>query len=764
MSPVDRAFVEDVIVSAQEAQCVPSVVANAGSAMMSGVPELHTVITGMGDRIRQLELALSNARHPLDRHKPLDKMLSTLDRPPAKSIPPEVLGSLSVNAAGDTIYFGPTAGPETLLSIEGASIAGLHDRAAITESFPFSSDQTPWDVDLALHQLFAHLPLEERAWRICEAYYRNGCWTGMPIMQSETVELLSLMYHDIGGEEQRQPSTLTQRMAVLYLIFALGSLVDLDLPPYNSDADHYFDLACAAMSIKPFFEHPTVVAVQALTLLACYYGHGGPNFTVEGAWSTISLASSLSQRFASLVYVIICSSPRRTTLIGKLDRESFGSKLSPELCARSRTLFWETYSIEIIYGLSVGRPTGTFLSDISCPYPPDEADDAQPFVNIFRRYRQSRWSGTKEVTAPIMETFLKTKQPSYDAILDMDQRIRKYIHSCPFESFAWLENEPPFAYIQRHLVPLYAKIMILYIHGGYFVAAMRDSPLNPLASSYSGAFIAAYLSAAGIIEANKRNFTTHPLLFTRWWGIWKSLFNAAIIVGTVAVRYPKKHHHPHAILALMTAVDLFEKGAESCRRARSGLAILHRLRDKAIAAHSACQAADYLFPPRTIDPETERDLDILAGYTPVVASKQVPRERESDPASQLPPAQGTNEVDTRQAEQDSDSYLGQYVAPASDSDMASQELQRENDRPSLYVQETNPLEAGEQALDLDSYLGQYLDVAAAFGPPGPALDSGRAYENSDAGLFFSYPPISTSDAGVGTGQDTLSWVDFLGSL
>jgi hypothetical protein len=96
--------------------------------------------------------------------------------------------------------------------------------------------------------------------------------------------------------------------------------------------------------------------------------------------------------------------------------------------------------------------------------------------------------------------------------------------------------------------------------------------------------------------------------------------------------------------------------------------------------------------------------------------------------------------------------------------MASQELQRENDRPSLYVQETNPLEAGEQALDLDSYLGQYLDVAAAFGPPGPALDSGRAYENSDAGLFFSYPPISTSDAGVGTGQDTLSWVDFLGSL
>lgn len=67
-----------------------------------------------------------------------------------------------------------------------------------------------------------------------------------------------------------------------------------------------------------------------------------------------------------------------------------------------QALFWETYTLETIYvdtyyagssipsdtdgnfqGLSVGRPTGTFLSDISCPYPPDEADDEQPFVKIF---------------------------------------------------------------------------------------------------------------------------------------------------------------------------------------------------------------------------------------------------------------------------------------------------------------------------------------------------------------------------------------------
>jgi hypothetical protein len=155
-----------------------------------------------------------------------------------------------------------------------------------------------------------------------------------------------------------------------------------------------------------------------------------------------------------------------------------------------------------------------------------------------------------------METFLKIKRPSYEVVLDMDQRIRKYIHSCPFETFPSAADEPPFAYIQRTLVPLYAKTsefglpccavndtdrvgaVLLYIHSGYSVEAIRQNPALPLASSYSASLLAAHLIAYEIIEANKRHFTTHPLLFTRWyvanrmlrrislipcarWGSWK---------------------------------------------------------------------------------------------------------------------------------------------------------------------------------------------------------------------------------------------------
>ncbi|KAJ7267685.1 fungal-specific transcription factor domain-containing protein [Mycena haematopus] len=680
-------------------------------SVFSDVPLLTAKISEMGERIRQLERAVANTR-PAGEESSYHPLLSTTTRPPSEFTPAqtgEALGSFSVNEDGDAVYFGPTAGTEALFSIEGASDdAYLEQRfsfIAITESFPFSPDQTTWDADQALAQLFAHLPLEVRAWSLCQIYFRNGCWTGIPVMQSEAIELLTLIYqHKPNPRTQHQSSVNPQQMAVLYLIFALGSLVDLDLPPYNSDADHYFDVACAAMSIKPFLENPTVVTVQALTLLSSYYAHGGRRFSMDGAWNTISLASSIAQRLG-------------------LHRESFGSQLSPKLSDRCRALFWETYSIETIYGLSVGRPTGTFSSNISCPYPPDETEDAQPFVKFFPGYRHARWGYTRDVTAPIMETFLTTTKPSYEAVLAMDQRIRKYMHSSPFESFPKAENEPPAAFIQRHLIPLFSKIMLMYIHSGSFVEAIRDSS-HALSSSYSASFLAGYRNASEIIKADIRNFTAHPMLFTRWWAIWKSLFNAAIIVGTVATRYPSSRFAPHAIVELFTAVDLIEKGAVSSGRARSGLAILRRLRDKAIGVYTQFSGHD-LTPPPSNDPETEEELKIFAGYTRIVANKVLQR---GPPLLNTPP-------------------------------------QTERGHPSPPPQWMNELDVQRE---FDPSIIQYFDSATPFMNvvPLPELQGLPPFE--DAGFFFTHPPNSAADVFLApefqdaqTMAQEIRWAEFL---
>ncbi|KAJ6498765.1 hypothetical protein C8R45DRAFT_1210675 [Mycena sanguinolenta] len=645
-------------------------------SVRSQVPILTAKISEMGERIRQLERAVADTR--TDEDSSDYPLLSTTAQPPSEFTPAqsgEALGSFSVNEEGNAVYFGPTAGTEALFSIEGASDdAHLEQRfsfTAITESFPFSPNKTTWDKDQALEQLFAHLPLEVRAWSLCQIYFRNGCWTGMPVMQSEAVELLTLIYHPNTGTQHQSPAT-PQQIAVLYLIFALGSLVDLDLPPYNSDADHYFDVASAAMTIKPLFENPTVVTVQALTLISCYYAHASPK---------------------DLVYVNI---PPSLTLISFIyfgpDRESFGPELSPQSLNRCRALFWETYSIETIYGLSVGRPTGTGSSNINCPCPPDETEDAQPFVKIYPGYRQARWESTKNVTAPIMEAFLTTTKPSYEAVLAIDQKIRKYMHSTPFENFPKYENEPPFAFIQRHLIPHFCKIMLMYIHSGSFIEAIRATSVHPLASSYSASFLAAYRNASEIIKADIMNFSTHPMLFTRWWAIWKSLFNAAVIVGTIAIKHPNANFASNAMVELFTAVDLIEKGAVSSGRARSGLAILRRLRDKAIGVYTQFSGHD-LTPPPSDDPQTEEELKIFAGYTRVIANKVLQR---GPPRLNTPPQTGL---------------------PAQWANASELDVQRE----------------------FDLSVIRYFDSATSFANVVPLPEPQGLLPFDDAGLFFTSP-------------------------
>lgn len=59
-----------------------------------------------------------------------------------------------------------------------------------------------------------------------------------------------------------------------------------------------------------------------------------------------------------------------------------------------------------------------------------------------------------------METFLTAGKPSYETVLDLDQKIRKYMLSAPFDSFLPPENDGHalFAFIQRTFVPRYAKL------------------------------------------------------------------------------------------------------------------------------------------------------------------------------------------------------------------------------------------------------------------------------------------------------------------
>ena len=56
-------------------------------------------------------------------------------------------------------------------------------------------------------------------------------------------------------------------LAVLFLVFALGTLLDLDLPYLHAEASQYYQLGRAALSLDSVLESQSIPAIQALVSL-----------------------------------------------------------------------------------------------------------------------------------------------------------------------------------------------------------------------------------------------------------------------------------------------------------------------------------------------------------------------------------------------------------------------------------------------------------------------------------------------------------------
>jgi hypothetical protein len=51
-------------------------------------------------------------------------------------------------------------------------------------------------------------------------------------------------------------------LAVLLVTLGIGALVDLNLQPYNLEAQHYYRLAQAALSLQSIMTEPSIVTIK----------------------------------------------------------------------------------------------------------------------------------------------------------------------------------------------------------------------------------------------------------------------------------------------------------------------------------------------------------------------------------------------------------------------------------------------------------------------------------------------------------------------
>lgn len=84
------------------------------------------------------------------------------------------------------------------------------------------------------------------------------------------------------------------------MVFSVGALVDLTQEPYNAEAEHYYQLAKAAICLQSVLETPELTTIQALHLMSIYNAMSqndkvGSETSMELSWSLIRLSMQLSQ-------------------------------------------------------------------------------------------------------------------------------------------------------------------------------------------------------------------------------------------------------------------------------------------------------------------------------------------------------------------------------------------------------------------------------------------------------------------------------------
>lgn len=180
------------------------------------------------------------------------------------------------------------------------------DLTLFSRSFPFS----PVGPAIAVQEVIeGHLPTWERAHYLTETYLDQAAWLFRGVARPQLIdEMLPVFYkhHLPSNAELEEDYSGPHDLALLFMVFAIGALVDLRQDPSGSEGEHYHQIARAAICLQPVLEKPSLVTIQTLHLLSIYNAMStnevGDNETsMETTWSLITLATHLSQT--------VCSSP-----------------------------------------------------------------------------------------------------------------------------------------------------------------------------------------------------------------------------------------------------------------------------------------------------------------------------------------------------------------------------------------------------------------------------------------------------------------------
>ncbi|KIP05474.1 hypothetical protein PHLGIDRAFT_108161 [Phlebiopsis gigantea 11061_1 CR5-6] len=601
--------------------------------VLANTEALHEKIQTLANRVRELEDALEVAHGHInsDTHPLLSHELRQIKRPLEREAPEspkdvevdtaeaiDQVGSLSISDSGRTKFYGGMANAWYLLQneeggddeTENAEIALPTDLPWLGYTFPFA---TVTDTKLEVRRsLFNALPNSEKASHLAAIYYRHCAWMYTPIPENEFYSTVFARIYDQNIALDQDPID-SHRLAVLYMVFALGTLFDLEKQSLSLEATQYYQLARAALSMDPVLEHQTIPAIQALVLM-CHFMF--MSFRDGPRWGLMGLVVKLAQGLG-------------------LHRDGGKWNLDPEEAFRRRSLFWEVYTYDSWQSLTFGRPPSFSNAFVDCHMPepepqsaPDKGDEVEMTYTAWKHRFVSRCLNH------VHEQAFGARIPSYKTIQELDKKVRNF-HVPPslrvpgFGGAKMMEVVQPSIQLtmQRHIVFAIKEISIFYLHRGFFARAIEDNPEDPLSSKFAQSVLAAYTSACTFVGLVKSLHSQHPQLTERHWFLFTHVFSCAIVLGSIAAKCPGMPFARSALMNLDSAYNLFEMVKETNRAGRV-LPVLQKLKLRAVTAMSAHPQNNSAHPQSrqssgdSIVKEEDDELAALGGKTRLVPSQR----------------------------------------------------------------------------------------------------------------------------------------------
>lgn len=133
------------------------------------------------------------------------------------------------------------------------------------------------------------LPPIERAIELTDTFLEHLSWmfhiVSRQLVVGELIPTIYKLNHNTYGPHD---------LALMLITLGIGALVDLNLPPYNLEAQHYYRLACAALGLQPVLAQQSIVTIKTLHLISIYNGMSGKESNLEQSYMMLSLAGRLA--------------------------------------------------------------------------------------------------------------------------------------------------------------------------------------------------------------------------------------------------------------------------------------------------------------------------------------------------------------------------------------------------------------------------------------------------------------------------------------